>query len=71
MLVLARERNQKIVISRGGAVIGSVLLVDIRGDRARLGFEFSDDYSIDRFEVWEKKSRGGAAGPDAAGPGTP
>ena len=52
MLVLSRFRNQKVIITdrRTGDVI-TVTLADIRGDKARIGFDASDDYRIHRDEV--------------------
>lgn len=56
MLVLTRERNQKVVVSHRGTVIGGVVLVDIRNERARLGFDFPPDYTVDRSEIHEKRT---------------
>ena len=53
MLVLSRQRLEEIVISHGGKVIGRIAVVDIRGDKVRLGFDFPIEYSIHRAEVQE------------------
>lgn len=50
MLVLSRKKNEKISIA-GTEII--VTVVDIRGDKVRLGFEAATDISIHRMEVYE------------------
>ena len=53
MLVLARKRNETIVVA--GNI--RVTVVSIRGDKVRLGIEAPKDISIDREEIYEKKQR--------------
>lgn len=53
MLVLTRMRDQSIII--GDDVI--ITIIDIRGDRVRLGILAPDDVSVDRVEVREAKLR--------------
>lgn len=53
MLVLSRKRNEKIVID--GQIV--VTVVDIRGDKVRLGIEAPKDVSIHRSEVYEVLKR--------------
>lgn len=53
MLVLSRKRNESIVIN--GNII--VTLVDIRGDRARLGIDAPSDVTVHRLEVHEAIER--------------
>lgn len=48
MLVLSRQRDEQVMI--GDDVV--VTVVDIRGDKVRLGFEAPRDVSIHRREVW-------------------
>lgn len=48
MLVLSRKRNESIVID--GTVI--VTIIEIRGDKVRLGIQAPDEISIHRSEVW-------------------
>ena len=50
MLVLSRKRHEKIVVT-GGIEIE---IVEIRGDKVRLGFEAPDDVRIFREEVLER-----------------
>ena len=53
MLVLSRKRNEKIVI----ADCITVVIVDIRGDKVRLGIEVPKDMSVHRREVWDAIQR--------------
>jgi carbon storage regulator len=55
MLVLTRKTNEKIVI--GDNVV--ITVVDVRGDRVRLGFEAPQDVEIHRQEVYERIQREG------------
>jgi carbon storage regulator len=49
MMVLSRKRDEKIVI--GNDIV--VTIVEIRGDRVRLGFEAPREVSIHRQEVFD------------------
>ena len=53
MLVLSRKRSEQIVI--GDNIV--ITVVDIRGDKVRLGFEAPDEVPIHRQEVYEKLQR--------------
>lgn len=53
MLVLSRKRNESIVI--GDNVV--VTLIDIRGDKIRLGIEAPQDIPVHRKEVYEAIKR--------------
>lgn len=56
MLVLSRKRNEKVIISippSNGIQQIEVELVDIRGDKARIGFSAADTIAIHRKEVQE------------------
>ena len=53
MLVLTRQRNEKIMI--GDDV--EVTIVDIRGDKVRLGIEAPRKTEVHRKEVFEAKKR--------------
>lgn len=53
MLVLSRMRNETIVI---GDVI-TVTVVEIRGNKVKLGIEAPTNVSVDRREVWIAKQR--------------
>jgi carbon storage regulator len=57
MLVLARKTNEKIVIHENGRLIATINLVDLRGDKARIGFEAESCIAIDREEVYLAKTR--------------
>lgn len=48
MLVLSRKANEKVVIE-GGIVVH---VLEIRGDKVRLGFDAPRDMAIHREEVW-------------------
>lgn len=48
MLVLSRQRDEVVMV--GDDV--EVTVVDIRGDKVRLGFSAPKDVSIHRREVW-------------------
>jgi carbon storage regulator len=49
MLVLSRKRDEKIVI--GENIV--VTVVEIRGDKVRLGVEAPKEVSVHRQEVWD------------------
>ena len=49
MLVLSRHRDESIMI--GDDIV--VTIVDIRGDKVRLGIEAPKDVSVHRREVYE------------------
>jgi carbon storage regulator len=53
MLVLSRQRDESIVI--GDNVV--VTIVDVRGDRVRLGIEAPREVSVHRREVYEAIQR--------------
>lgn len=54
MLVLSRHVNERIIIGDGIAVV----VVDIRGDKVRLGIEAPRDVSVHREEVKKAIDRG-------------
>lgn len=53
MLVLSRKRDESIVI-RDDIII---TVVDIRGDKVRLGIDAPTEVSVHRHEVWEAVQR--------------
>lgn len=74
MLVLSRKKNESIVINNDITIV----VVEIRGDKVRLGVEAPKEVPVHRHEVYEAIRRNGAAGtsksatePDAKGSGTP
>lgn len=57
MLVLSGKKNESIVI----ADIVELVIVEIRGDKVKLGFNAPDDINIDRLKVWEAKRKAQAS----------
>jgi carbon storage regulator len=53
MLVLSRQRDESIVI--GDKIV--VTIVDIRGDKVRLGIEAPNEVPVHRQEVYEAIQR--------------
>ena len=53
MLVLSRKRDERIMI--GDQI--SLMVVDIRGDKVRLGIEAPSDVAVHRSEVYEAIQR--------------
>lgn len=66
MLVLSRKRNERIIVTdrRTGDRL-TIAVVDIRGDKARIGLEASDDYAIHREEVQDQIDAGDRGRPAA------
>jgi len=59
MLVLTRRINESIVINNDV----SVLVVEVRGDRVRLGIEAPRDVSVHRKEVYDVIRESDSAAP--------
>lgn len=57
MLVLSRKINEQIVIIVDGKELGSINVVDIRGDKVRLGLTFPKEVGVHRDEVWAAMQR--------------
>lgn len=53
MLVLSRHRDESIVIGDDVRIV----VVEIKGDKVRLGIEAPKDVSVHRLEVWEAINR--------------
>ena len=54
MLILSRKKEEKIVVgdpSAGNQVV--ITLVDIRGDKVRIGIDAKPDVPIHRLEVYQ------------------
>ena len=68
MLVLSRKRNESILIGTKGEVV--VTVVDIRGDKVRLGIEAPTTVPVHRLEVFNK-IQSETSRQDAKGPSTP
>ena len=61
MLVLSRKKNESIVINNDT----TITVVEIRGDKVRLGFVAPKEVPIHRQEVWlqiHKETADGASG---------
>lgn len=52
MLVLSRKKNESIIID--GHI---VTVVEIRGDKIKLGIQAPREINVDRLEVWKAKQR--------------
>ena len=57
MLVLSRQRDESIII--GDDIV--VTIVDIRGDKVRLGIDAPNHISVHRQEIYEAIKRENAA----------
>lgn len=61
MLVVSRKKNEKIVINDNIEIV----IVEIRGDKVRLGIEAPKEVPVHRKEVFDviqqKKSNGGVS----------
>jgi carbon storage regulator len=64
MLVLSRHRNESVMV--GNNV--KITVVDIRGDKVRLGFEAPPDVHVHRQEVFDAIERNIAAGLEVRDP---
>ena len=64
MLVLSRRANESIVIANG---MIRIVVIEIRGDKVRLGIEAPKDVDVHRFEIWAAiQSAAGAGQVDVA-----
>lgn len=57
MLVLSRKKNESIVISDDITIV----VVEIRGDKVRLGIQADQSVPVHRQEVWDAIQREKAA----------
>lgn len=51
MLVLSRKVNERIVITSPEGVKITLMLIEVRGDKARIGVEAPIEYRVNRGEV--------------------
>ena len=51
ILVLSRKKDEKIIIGDGDNKI-TIMIIEIRGDKCRLGIEAPKEIPINREEVW-------------------
>jgi len=63
MLVLSRKKNESIVINDDITIV----VVEIRGDKVRLGVEAPKEVPVHRREVFDAIRRNEAAGKSAVG----
>ena len=56
MLVLSRQKNERVVI---GDMEITITIVDIRGDKVRLGIEADPKWAVHREEVYDVIKRHG------------
>lgn len=56
MLVFSRKRDESSVICHPetGEPLAVVTILEIRGDKVRIGFQAEKDTLIYRWEIWEK-----------------
>ena len=56
MLVLSRKSQESVVVggSAGFERLLKVTVIEIKGDRVRLGFEVDKDVPVHRWEIWER-----------------
>ena len=55
MLILARKRDEKVILSKGGEILCEITITDIQDMKVRLGFEARKDLKIDREEIFIDK----------------
>lgn len=55
MLVCSRKTNERMVITTPEGRLIRMTIVELRGDKVRVGFEADRDVVIDRQEIWEMK----------------
>ena len=67
MLVLSRKKNESIVINNDITIV----VVEIRGDKVRLGVEAPKEVPVHRREVYDAIKRSAQQGDHAAQPGAP
>jgi len=58
MLVLSRKRQEKLIITLPDGRLITVVVVEIRGDKVRLGTLAPADCQVDREEVHNAKATG-------------
>lgn len=66
MLVLSRKKDEKIII--GDNI--TLMVIEIRGDKVRLGIDAPKEVSVHREEVYNaiKRERNGTSGPASVEP---
>lgn len=56
MLVLSRKTQESVVIGGGGGLerLLKVKVLEISGEKVKLGFDVDPDVPVHRLEVWER-----------------
>jgi len=56
MLVLARKSREAVVIAHAGELreLVRITVIEIAGDKVKIGFEAKNDLAIHRDEVWQR-----------------
>ena len=67
MLVLSRKKNESIVINNDITIV----VVEIRGDKVRLGVEAPKEVPVHRREVYDAIKRSEAAGQSSTNESAP
>ena len=63
MLILTRKLNQSVIVGNG---LLKVTVVEVRGDKVRIGFEAAESLPIYREEIWLRMQAEGDAEPTDA-----
>lgn len=50
MLILSRKKNESIILTLGGVRV-EITIVELRGDKARVGVTAPDDVTVHRAEI--------------------
>lgn len=64
MLVLSRKKNESLVIGAPGPGQITVVIVDIRGDKVRMGIEAPKEVPVHRREVYDAIQRAAPHNPE-------
>lgn len=54
MLVLARKVSEKILITAPDGTVITLMMVEVRGDKARIGIDAPREWTVHRAEVQRK-----------------
>ncbi len=73
MLVLTRKIQESVVVGGSDRFhrILKVKVLEIRGEKVKLGFDIDPDVPVHRLEVWERIYARGELNSSNAGPGAP
>lgn len=73
MLILSRKNGESVVIGEDDGVQRSVkvTVLDVRGQKVRLGFDVDSSVPIHRLEVWERIHNTGPPDPLETAPAAP